>query len=93
MRINDGVWHHIAAVKLVDRLNVYVDGKLAGPSILIQPDNLSKTAWHLGYMMVEQQSPLTATYARIRISSIARYHFAFDPQLDYGADAATLLFH
>lgn len=92
MRVDDGIWHHIAAVKLEEQLLLYVDGEIAGPPIIIENVNLSKTPWHLGYMMVEQQSPLDATYARIRISSIGRYHFSFEPDLDYTADASTLLF-
>jgi hypothetical protein len=92
MRVDDGIWHHVAAVKILDKLQLYVDGIQAGPSIAIQNENLSKTPWHIGFMMVEQQSPLDATYARIRISAIARYHFPFQPELDYSTDAATLLF-
>ncbi len=42
--------------------------------------------------MIEQKRPLDATYARIRISGIARHDFPFQPELDYAPDAATLLF-
>lgn len=91
-RIDDGMWHHVAAVKIGDRFTVFVDGKVAGASILIRPEMTSKTDWHLGYMMVEQQSPLTASYARIRISSIARYHVEFEPDWKYGPDTASMLF-
>lgn len=92
-RVDDGIWHHVAAVKILDKLQLYVDGLQAGPSIIIQNENLSKTPWHIGFMMIEQKRPLDATYARIRISAIARYHFPFQPELDYSTDATTLLFH
>jgi hypothetical protein len=91
-KYNDGHWHHLAAVKMGNRLTLFCDGQLVEKPAIINPRLVSQAPWRIGYRPVDNRWALDATYARIRISSIARYHVPFEPQLDYAPDRGTIFF-
>lgn len=89
-KVNDGLWRHLAIVKQGDQLTLFIDGKKEAVANEIRPELKSKANWHIGYSRVDNRLPLHASFARIRVSSVARYHVPFSPETQYGADRATL---
>jgi hypothetical protein len=85
-KINDGEWHHIAAVKIEKSLLLFVDGRIDAELVGLDK-YASKSPWKVGTSA--QDKPIAARLARIRISSIPRYLVPFAPEKQYGKDAAT----
>lgn len=92
-KYNDGHWHHLAAVKMGNRLTLFCDGQpIDDDPAVINPRLVSQAPWRIGYRAVDTRWALDATYARIRVSSFARYHVPFEPQPDYVPDKGTVFF-
>lgn len=89
--ICDGNWHHAAAVKEAGILRLFVDGQRAG-EIEVRDDLTSAGGWVLGYhpFLDEVKGPADGQFARIRMSSIARYRYPFVPERTYGRDKQTV---
>jgi hypothetical protein len=86
-KINDGGWHHLAAVKLGKHLLLFVDGKKEA-EVEGAESFSSKSAWKAGCST--GLDSVAARVCRIRVSNTARYLFPFDPETQYGKDSATV---
>ncbi|HEY4263465.1 MAG TPA: LamG-like jellyroll fold domain-containing protein, partial [Schlesneria sp.] len=75
--INDGKWHHLAVVKQMDELTLYVDGGKATGSRLKAPLQ-SRSPWKFGTS--QGRIACEARFGGIRISKSARYLDAFTPE-------------
>ncbi|MES2793157.1 MAG: LamG-like jellyroll fold domain-containing protein, partial [Planctomycetota bacterium] len=84
--INDGRWHHVAAVKLARRVLLFVDGKLEGQLNGV-PSIATKSPWKAGNHI--QGDGATARLCRIRVSRSARYLLPFTPEKHYVPDKDT----
>jgi hypothetical protein len=88
-QINDGRWHHLAAVKTGQEVELYVDGTPAA-HITTREEFVSKSPWVLGFFGVGNTGQLNATFCRIRMSNVARYLIPFNPDRQYGSDKYTV---
>jgi hypothetical protein len=92
-QVNDGAWHHLAAVKTDTRVRLFVDGKPSA-DIEIRPAYKSGSAWILGFhrpwLKAYRYRGLEGNFALIRLSRIARYSERFSPRGDYSSDRDTL---
>lgn len=88
--VNDGVWHHVAAVKSGLEVKVFVDGRRQ-QSFETRSTFTSRTPWVLGHHGPWKQEGIDCRFCKIRISKTARYNEDFRPQWDYLRDEATLL--
>ncbi len=95
--VNDGQWHHVAAVWVPgSRLDVYIDGQLANGaldgSILSQVDLAGDVTIRIGVSHYggSLYVPFTGALDGIRYSSGARYSGAFTPDIHPDADAGTI---
>jgi hypothetical protein len=86
--INDGKWHHLAVVKQMDELTLYVDGGKATGSTLKAPLQ-SRSPWKFGTSY--NRISCAARFGSIRISKSARYLDDFMPERVYAKDKDTLL--
>ncbi len=77
-KVNDGLWHHIAAVRLGTTLSLYVDGKLDFQKTVVQEPNVSTL-----YRIAQNNSGgfFQGLVDEIRISNKARLPNEFDLQL------------
>lgn len=87
--INDGRWHHVAAVKVGSRLGLFVDGKSVAQTDAL-PSYRSASPWKVGHQENSRYSELEATFSRLRFSKEARYLVNFIPEKTYAKDKATL---
>lgn len=87
--INDGRWHHVAAVKRGKVLSLFVDGQLAGRGATIDSFH-SESPWILGVHRPWNSSLEDGRFCRLRISNIARYHPSFTPDRGYTRDQYTV---
>lgn len=87
--INDGRWHHVAAVKLGTRLGLFIDGKWAAQTEF-QDTYLSGSPWKLGHDGQSKLAEPEAKFCRIRFSKDARYLVSFHPEKTYSKDKGTL---
>ena len=87
--INDGRWHHVAAVKLGSRLGLFIDGKWAAQTEF-QDTYLSGSPWKLGHDGQSKLAEPEAKFCRIRFSKEARYLVSFHPEKTYSKDKGTL---
>ncbi|MDB5389018.1 MAG: hypothetical protein JWM11_4664 [Planctomycetaceae bacterium] len=87
-KINDGAWHHVAAVKIGEQLLLFVDGQKEAQCPGRESFS-SKSPWKAGCST--DQEPVSVRLARIRLSGTSRYLFPFTPDKQYGKDAGTLL--
>lgn len=85
-KINDGEWHHIAAVKLAKALILFVDGKIDA-ELAGSEKYASKSPWKVGASAHDK--PIAARFAQLRFSNTPRYLVPFAPEKQYGKDAAT----
>lgn len=86
--INDGNWHHLAAVKRGMDVDLFVDGRKAA-SVVTREQFESNSPWVMGFFTVGNQGQLDARFCRVRISNVARYLVPFIPDRKYGADKYT----
>ncbi|MDB5337696.1 MAG: hypothetical protein JWN70_3315 [Planctomycetaceae bacterium] len=87
--INDGRWHHVAAVKIGNRLGLFIDGKWAAQTDL--NDNLlSGSPWKVGHDGQTKLDEPEAKFCRFRFSKEARYLVSFHPEKNYSKDKGTL---
>lgn len=86
--INDGRWHHIAAVKVGTKLGLFVDGKWAAQTEFLDT-YLSRSPWKLGHDSQWEMEEPHAKFCRLRFSKEARYLVNFTPERIYGRDKAT----
>src|SRR5690606_8245591 len=88
----DGNWHHIAICKYGSDVGIFVDGipsaKMVARTGFPSPN---KSQWRLGECMWIEGRHLAAQYARVRVSSICRYHARFIPEKTYPADKQSLM--
>jgi hypothetical protein len=87
--INDGRWHHVAAVKHGKALSLFVDGQLAGSGETLLSFR-SESPWILGAHRPWNNSLGRGRFCRLRISTVARYHPSFTPGRTYARDQYTV---
>lgn len=86
-KVNDGKWHHIAAVKVGQQLVLFVDGKKE-VEITGLKTFTSLSQWKAGASM--GIGSVAVRICRLRLSSTARYHVPFVPEKQYPKDSSTL---
>lgn len=86
--INDGKWHHLAVVKQMDELTLYVDGSKVRSSTLKAPLQ-SRSPWKFGASY--NRVSCAARFGGVRISKSARYLDDFLPERVHARDKDTLL--
>ncbi|MFZ4622115.1 MAG: fibronectin type III domain-containing protein, partial [Bacteroidota bacterium] len=74
--LNDGRWHHIAAVRNGNTVHLYADGRLEGSGPVIMPDTAGGSLFVGG----NNFNP-TGMMDEVRVSNIARNPFSFNLQL------------
>lgn len=87
--INDADWHHLAAVKTGQEVELFIDGRPAA-HISTRDQFTSKSPWVLGFFGVGNTGQLNARFCRIRMSNVARYLLPFTPDRRYGSDKFTV---
>lgn len=87
--INDGRWHHVAAVKVGNQLGLFVDGKSVAQTTAGDV-YLSASPWKFGHQDAWNIDELSAKFCRLRFSKEARYLVNFVPERTYPKDKATL---
>lgn len=87
---SDGHWHHFAIVKQGAQLQMYADGQRS-MSLTVKPDEplISASPWKLGAAGSAGDGPFQGTFARVRISNMARYKDSFTPRKQFVRDAWT----
>jgi hypothetical protein len=80
-KINDGAWHHMAAVKYDDRWLLLLDGNLE-VQILGRKNYSEATHWRVGEF--PQQPRIAVRMCRVRNTDKAEYLIPFTPERDYG---------
>ncbi|HVA49563.1 MAG TPA: LamG-like jellyroll fold domain-containing protein [Pirellulales bacterium] len=86
--IDDGRWHHVAAVKRGKSLWLMVDGRLAGSGEGLELFR-SQSPWILGVHRPWNNSQGQGRFCRVRLSTIARYRPPFKPDRTYERDQYT----
>ncbi len=87
--INDGRWHHIAAVKVFNRLGLFVDGKSVAQTTGYD-SYISASPWKVGHQDEFSQAEPEARFCRVRFSKDARYLVNFIPEKTYTKDKSTI---
>jgi hypothetical protein len=85
--LNDGKWHHLAVVKQMDEVVLYVDGEQATKTTL-KAALQSRSPWKFGTS--NNRAPCAARFGGIRISKVARYQDSFTPKKLHAKDKDTL---
>ncbi len=87
---SDGRWHHFAIVKQGAQLQLYADGQKS-MSLTVKPAEplISASPWKLGAAGNGLDGPFQGTFARVRISNLARYKAPFTPRKQFVRDAWT----
>lgn len=100
VRINDGIYHHIAAVNNGQTINLYVDGTIIGS--LVSGRNLitSSASLTFGAASLDYNFPgnisgnknfiAYASFGEARISASVRYMANFNPSQSLSSDASTI---
>jgi hypothetical protein len=90
--ISDGRWHHIAVSKVDKYLRLFVDGiPVAEQTARDRFPRANSSGWRLGNHKWVRGGHLAAEFARVRVSSVSRYHARFLPERTYDSDRTTLL--
>jgi hypothetical protein len=104
IRINDNVWHHIAAVNNGQNINLYVDGNMVSSLVSGRPLNTINAPLTFGAASLDHnfngniQGNINfisdAYFGEARISTGVRYGARFSPQQSFNNDQYTLaLYH
>lgn len=87
--IDDGRWHHVAAVKIGNQLGLFVDGKSVAQTVASDV-YLSASPWKVGHQDAWSIDEVEAKFCRLRFSKEARYLVNFVPERTYPKDKGTL---
>ena len=103
IRVNDGFFHHIAAVNNGQTINLYVDGNIVGSLVSGRQLNTMNAPLTFGAASLDHNFPgnfnntnfaSQSSFGDARISSIARYSSNFQPPNNFTSDNNTVaLYH
>ena len=87
--INDGAWHHLAAVKSGKEVDLFVGDQPAG-RVTTREEFTAKSPWKLGFFGAGNTGQLNARICCVRMSNVARYLIPFKPDRRYGSHKYTV---